>query len=90
MRTTEIQPVRLVSSTERAAFAPRQKSAGEAPKARGDVEVERSSLLDAEAPPIDTQRIAQIRAAIGNGSYELKPAAIADAMIAAFQAPRTS
>ena len=34
-------------------------------------------------PPIDTDRVAQIRDALRDGSYPLVPAKIADAMIAA-------
>lgn len=38
--------------------------------------------LAAEGPPIDTDRVAALRAAIRAGSYKPDPAAIADRMIA--------
>ena len=42
-----------------------------------------SEGLDPGAPPIDIERVTQIRKAVESGSYPLVPARIADAMIAA-------
>lgn len=39
--------------------------------------------LDPGAPPVDAERVAQIRKAIEQGTYPLVPAKVADAMIAA-------
>lgn len=55
------------------------KAAG-APKA--GVAVEIAAPLEA-GPPVDTDRVAEIRNALREGSYPLVPAKIADAMIAA-------
>jgi len=55
-----------------------------------DIEVSRSPLLEPQSPPIDAERVEAIRQAIGNGTYRLEPARIADAMIAAVDASRNS
>lgn len=45
--------------------------------------VVRSRELDPGEPPVDTDRVAQIRKAIEQGTYPIVPAKVADAMIAA-------
>ena len=45
--------------------------------------VRRSAALDAGPPPVDFERIAQIRKAIERGHYPVVPMRVADAMIAA-------
>ena len=45
--------------------------------------VQRSAALDAGAPPVDFDRIAEIRKAIERGHYPVIPMRVADAMIAA-------
>lgn len=45
--------------------------------------VEKSPALDPGAPPVDTNRVSEIRTAIARGTYPLMPTKIADAMIAA-------
>ena len=45
--------------------------------------VRRSAVLDAGPPPVDFERIAQIRKAIERGHYPVVPMRVADAMIAA-------
>ena len=46
--------------------------------------VTRSQALSAgNVPPVNSDRVAQIRSAVQDGSYPLVPAAVADAMIAA-------
>lgn len=47
------------------------------------VAIDVSSQIDTSQPPLDTDRVAQIREALKEGSYPLVPAEIADAMIAA-------
>lgn len=42
-----------------------------------------SDALDPGAPPVDADRVAEIRKAIEDGTYPLVPQKIADAMIAA-------
>ncbi|MFN4112574.1 MAG: flagellar biosynthesis anti-sigma factor FlgM [Sphingomonadaceae bacterium] len=66
------------SSNQREAFPrtePRPVSPG--------VSVEVLVGADARTPPVDQDRVAEIRAALRDGSYPLVPARIADAMIAA-------
>ena len=45
--------------------------------------VERSTALDPGQPPIDAERVAQIRRAIERDEYPIVPAQVADAIIAA-------
>ncbi len=48
-----------------------------------------SDALDPGAPPVDADRVAEIRKAIEQGTYPLVPHRIADAMIAAGYMLRT-
>ncbi len=52
------------------------------PNANG-VKVETTLSVDASQPPVDTDRVVEIRKALQDGSYPLIPTEIADAMIAA-------
>ena len=45
--------------------------------------VVRSRALDPGPPPVDAERVQQIRKAIEDGTYPIVPAKVADAMIAA-------
>ncbi|WP_374526838.1 flagellar biosynthesis anti-sigma factor FlgM [Novosphingobium sp.] len=65
-----------------AADAPERRT-GAAPSAAGSTTVVRSDALDAGAPPINAERVTEIRKAIENGSYPVIPMRVADAMIAA-------
>jgi len=47
------------------------------------ISVEISDASEAISPPVDAERVAQIRDALRDGSYPLVPAKIVDAMIAA-------
>lgn len=49
-----------------------------------------SEALDPGKPPVDADRVAQIRKAVETGNYPLVPARIADAMIAAGMFLRSS
>jgi negative regulator of flagellin synthesis FlgM len=56
------------------------------PQSQGGVSVETGSvsgLAGAGEAPVDNERVAQIRVALEQGTYPIKPAKIADAMIAA-------
>ncbi len=53
------------------------------PSARPGVSVEVGAAIDASKPPVDSDRVAEIRAALRDGSYPIVPAKIVDAMIAA-------
>lgn len=65
------------------AAKPAAARAGSAGAAAPGVSVEVRSEIDAARPPVDADRVAQIRAALKDGSYPIVPAKIADAMIAA-------
>lgn len=82
---TRIQGVAGVRPEARSADLP---AAPEAPRkapeaAQPAVEVQAAPVVDTSQAPVDTNRVAEIRAAIEQGNYPLMPARIADAMIAA-------
>lgn len=52
-------------------------------RTQSGVSVELSSAREQTGVPVDGERLAQIRAALKDGSYPLVPTEIADAMIAA-------
>ncbi|HTM95197.1 MAG TPA: flagellar biosynthesis anti-sigma factor FlgM [Croceibacterium sp.] len=87
MQPIDFQPLRLVSATASVAPTGQVRPEGAAPKTVVDVEVSLSALLGTQAPPIDHERVVQLRTAIENGTYNLAPAKVADAMIATFQHP---
>lgn len=47
------------------------------------ITLEVSAVGDAATPPVDAERVRQIKAALRDGSYPLVPTKIADAIIAA-------
>jgi negative regulator of flagellin synthesis FlgM len=62
------------------------QAAGTAPVNRANaqgVSVELKASVAASQPPVDSGRVAEIRAALRDGSYPVLPVKIADAMIAA-------
>ena len=77
---------RSLSESDRAALdarsAPRSPAAGSTAEKPG-VSIEVGTAVSAAEPPVDSDRVAQIRDALRDGSYPLVPAKIADAMIAA-------
>lgn len=74
---------RAVSSSERAQIESRAETPRSAGAPPAGVSVEIDANLDATNPPVDAERVAQIRAALKDGSYPLVPAKIVDAIIAA-------
>ena len=52
------------------------------PRTEAEMVTRSDSLSAGSVPPVDTDRVTQIRDAIKDGSYPLVPAAVADAMIA--------
>lgn len=79
-----VSAVRAVTVGERAQIEARSRpvapgSAGAAP----GISLEVSGASEAAGPPVDSERVAQIRDALRDGSYPLVPAKIVDAMIAA-------
>lgn len=83
MRPIEIQPVRLTRTTEKVVATDPAKASPRVASGEKDVEVSVNELFEAGKPPVDAERVEQIRNAIKEGSYPLVPAKIADAMIAA-------
>jgi negative regulator of flagellin synthesis FlgM len=75
---------RAVSTSERAQIETRP---GPAPRpvaaAPSGVSIEVGGALDSASVPVDAERVAEIRAALQDGSYPLVPTKIVDAMIAA-------
>ncbi|MEM9500554.1 MAG: flagellar biosynthesis anti-sigma factor FlgM [Pseudomonadota bacterium] len=77
---------RSLSESDRAALdarnAPRNPAMGSSADKPG-VSIEVGAAVSAGEPPVDTDRVAEIREALRDGSYPLVPTRIADAMIAA-------
>lgn len=87
-----VAPLRAPSDTDRAVGGaagarpggtPAAGTMASAPNGVSGVEIEVSSAVDAASPPVDRDRVAEIREALRDGSYPLVPTEIADAMIAA-------
>ena len=83
MRPIEIQTAHLSPATDRVAAVERLQPAARVGEGQKEVEVKLTSLLNAIPPPLDAERVKQIRQAITTGIYSIEPAKITDAMIAA-------
>lgn len=84
-KLTGVSAVRSVGGSDRAQasnVADKGRSQLSAGKASG-VTLEVGTAIEAGQPPVDSDRVEQIRAALRDGSYPLIPTKIADAMIAA-------
>jgi negative regulator of flagellin synthesis FlgM len=79
-----VSAARALSASDRAQIEarPRAATAGSTGSTSG-ISVEVTGASDGASPPVDAERVAQIRAALRDGSYPLVPAKIVDAMIAA-------
>ena len=86
---TKLQAVtgpRALSETDR---SPARLAAGaQAPQASNGVQaagvsLEVNATVNTTKPPVNSDRVAEIRSALKDGSYPLVPAEIADAIIAA-------
>lgn len=84
-----LDPARALGaiSTRTAAMAAQSNATTKVPAraagATGEPVVERRLALDPGEPPVDTERVVEIRRAIERGTYPIVPAKVADAMIAA-------
>ncbi len=77
---------RALSESDRAAIDAREQTrTGPADRAaeKPGVSIEVGASVSAGEPPVDSDRVAEVRKALQDGSYPLVPAKIADAMIAA-------
>lgn len=79
-----VSAARAVTAGERAQIEARPRpAASPAETAASGISLEVSAAADATQPPVDAERVQQIKAALRDGSYPLVPTKIADAMIAA-------
>ena len=81
-----VSAARALSASDRAQIEARSRTAATpaAPAgAASGISVEVTSAAEAANPPVDAERVAQIRDALKDGSYPLVPTKIVDAMIAA-------
>jgi negative regulator of flagellin synthesis FlgM len=90
MRPIDIQPTGQVRTTEKVTATKPVRPATTVANGEQDVEVVRRTLFAGKEPPVDHDRVDQIRQALAEGSYPLVPAEIADAMIAAKLTLRSS
>jgi negative regulator of flagellin synthesis FlgM len=76
---------RAVAAGERAQIEARSRpaSAANAGAATPGVSLEVTMPTEVATPPVDAERVSQIKAALKDGSYPLVPTKIVDAMIAA-------
>ena len=79
-----VSMARAVTVSDRAQIEPRARAAtaGHSGATPG-ISLEVTAAGEAASPPVDAERVAQIRDALRDGSYPLVPTRIADAMIAA-------
>ena len=81
-----ITATRALSESDRSQFEARGTTgarSSDATASKPGVAIEVGSTADTSTPPVNNERIAQIRKALEDGSYPLVPTEIADAMIAA-------
>lgn len=82
---------RALSASERAQVEPRPRPAaaagGTGNSAATGISLEVTAAPEVLAPPVDAERVAEIRKALRDGTYPLVPTRIVDAMIAAQVSP---
>lgn len=81
-----VTPARALSESDRTQLdAARTSTAksGSATDGKPGVALEVGTAIDPSTPPVDADRVSQIRAALQDGTYPLVPTKIADAIIAA-------
>ena len=79
-----ISAARALSASDRAQIEARPRSSvSGAAGVNAGISVEITGGSEAASPPVDAERVAQIRDALKDGSYPLVPTKIVDAMIAA-------
>jgi negative regulator of flagellin synthesis FlgM len=86
-------PARGLSESDRAQLGARRAPAASgsgAASGKPGVALEIRAAIDPSTPPVDADRVAQIRKALKDGTYPLVPARIADAIIAARMGPGVS
>lgn len=80
-----VSATRAITAGERAQIEarPRPAAADTSGAAASGISLEVTAASDTANPPVDAERVQQIKAALRDGSYPLVPTKIADAMIAA-------
>ena len=78
-----IDPREIRATAAKAAATQTAKTDASKGIARSVGPLRSGEALDVGAPPVDVERVAQIRRAVETGRYPLMPAHVADAMIAA-------
>ena len=78
-RPLGVEAQRTVST---APTAPTSSAPAPTPRAEAEMVTRSESLSAGVIPPVDNDRVQQIRTALKEGSYPLVPASVADAMIA--------
>ena len=85
-KLSAVSAARAVTANDRAqieARAPVKPGSAPAPSPGISLEVSGAASAEAARPPVDAERVSQIKAALRDGSYPLVPTKIVDAMIAA-------
>lgn len=90
MPPIEMRPLRPVAAIEARIRPADVRSETAVPAAHIPSASSVSNALDPGAPPVDVERVMEIRKAVENGTYPVTPTRIADAMIAAGFLLRTS
>lgn len=79
---------RALAAGERAQIEARPRpAAGGSTGAASGISLEVTGTAEGAGPPVDAERVAQIREALRDGTYPLVPTRIVDAMIAAQVSP---
>lgn len=86
MKLQGVGGAKRLTSGEQTAAPPKADMAKDKtvkPSASGGIAVEVKTKVDAGKPPVETERVEEIRTALKEGRYPIVPAEITDAMIAA-------
>ena len=89
MPPIELGPLRPVGAVDARLARAADSRSGASPKAEAAassspvVQSEALAALDPGQPPVNAERVAQVRKAVETGTYPLVPATVADAIIAA-------
>jgi negative regulator of flagellin synthesis FlgM len=85
-KLSAVSAPRALTANDRAqieARAPVRPGTAPATSSGISLEVSGAAAVEATSPPVDAERVSQIKAALRDGSYPLVPTKIVDAMIAA-------
>ena len=83
MPSFDIGPTRSVGATDSRLIREARGQAAPRPQTAAPQAPVSPAPVSAGDPPVDVERVAQIRKAVENGTYPIMPAKIADEMIAA-------